>query len=169
MDEHDTSPQPVHIVFTVQVIAAALMFGAVIFAGVAAWVVSSRQQPPSDALLAYVAVGMAIVLFIARSIIPARIVNTQRMALAKSLQTQPQPESELEQALGQVFLMKTIFELAISEGAAFSVLAMFFVSGHWWLLAIVGVVLAVKALSFPTNMKYQDWLHNQHQLMNIED
>jgi polyferredoxin len=132
-----------------------------------------NQQPQQDASLAYVAVGFAVMALGIRSFVGAAVVASHRKRIASgswSLNVQsnlPAGATNGDRLLF-VFQQKTIIESALVEGAAFFVLVTFLLVGQWWSLAIVGALITVILVPFPTYDRVEEWVRYQLELMELE-
>jgi hypothetical protein len=130
-----------------RIIAGALPAGVIIFVVVA---ISLRLgQPPGETFLAPVGAGFAVVIVLLR-IAVLGVLGRQRGSSA--------PETL---ALVRLYQVRMIVGLAMLEGAALFNAVAFLLEGHWWSLAVVGVLLAFMLAAFPTRMAVQQWLDDR--------
>jgi hypothetical protein len=77
-------------------------------------------------------------------------------------------ERQRQLALYGVFQQRTIIENAMLEGVSFLLIIAFIVTGQWWLLGAVGVLLALMAAWFPTKGRIENFIHEQSQHLEFE-
>jgi hypothetical protein len=148
-----------------QIIAGALMVGVLSFGAYA--VAAAFGKPPGEPLLAYIAVGFSAAAFIARMIVPPRVESELRKQAAESTK-EIQDRDDRVLRLAGVFQTRMILEYALLEGPCFFCLVAYIISTEWWLLAIVGVLLAIMAVGFPTRSKLENWADDQLQLLELD-
>jgi len=163
------------VIRTLQIIVTALALGPVIFAGVA--IFNRLQKPPEqDAMIAYGGLGFAVLLVGVRVIVGAGTVARSRKQIAAgnrplnpstaAIQL-PANLTDGDQFLF-VFQQKTIIESALVEGAMFMNVFAYMTLGHWWSLAVAGVLLAVNVVPFPTYDRVENWVKYQLEIMELE-
>jgi hypothetical protein len=180
MTDHNMSPFSSEefarsAVRTLQIIVFALAMGPICFAAVA---ISNRfQKPPEqDVMIAYLSVGFAAVLMIVRLIVGPIVVARSRKQIAagtfpfnlpSACSQVPANPVDGDRFLG-VFQQKTIIESALLEGAMFMNIFALMSAGHWWSLAVAGVLLAVNVVPFPTYDRVENWVKYQLEIMELE-
>lgn len=163
------------LIRTVQIIVASLAMGLILFAGIAMSVRNDRPpQPQQDPLLAYLAVGFAVVMLAIRKTVGSSVVSRHRQNLASGTDvdlgrggTPPAVATDGDRLL-YVFQQKTIIESALVEGPAFFVLVAYLVTGETWLLGVAAVLLTMLVVPFPTYDRIEDWVKYQLDLIELE-
>jgi hypothetical protein len=145
---------------TVQIVAAAMIAGTLIFACIA-FVIGLGQQP-GDPTVAYLAVGFSVIALIA-SFVASTIVTNQRLRI---LGKTGRELSVME--LFAVFQTKVIVRSALLEGAAFFCCVAYLGSSLWWALATALVLIALMAVIFPTRGRFDDWAREQRELRSLD-
>lgn len=182
--QRETTPEqyaalePDKVLQTMQIIAGALMAGVVMFSAVASFIVFGQPkvaqpggllavpQINSD-LLIYMALGCAILNTIMSFVVPNLISGAGMKGIAKMAQDGTSTGSkELFGRLLGVAQTKMIIALALIEGAAFFSLVMFLSTKSATLLAIVGALLLVMAIHFPTKIRLARWVEDQQRMLS---
>jgi hypothetical protein len=145
---------------TVQIIAAALIFGPLLFAAIA--ITSVWGQPPNDPTIAYVAAFVFASMLVASVIIPPIVVGQN---LAK-LGGQATEISTLD--LFNVYQTRTIVRAALLEGGAFFCIIAYMVTHLWWALAMAFGLLAAMVVFFPMRGRFDDWVREQRELRSLD-
>ena len=145
---------------TVQIIAAALIFGPLLFAAIA--ITSTWGQPPNDPTIGYVAAVVSASVLIASFIIPPIVVGQN---LAK-LGGQAADISTLD--LFNVYQTRTIVRAALLEGGAFFSVVAYMVTHFWWTLALAFGLLAAMLVVFPMRGRFDDWVREQRELRSLD-
>ena len=151
-------PQVKSTIRVCQIITSALMIGVMVF-GIIATVIGSRGGPRAP-MLAYVGVLIAVQIVALRFFIPGLFIKTQ----IKSVK-----HSELEQVserLPQLYQTQLIIALAMLEGSAFFNLIAYLIEGNWFSLGIAGFMLALMALMFPTENRFESWAESVAENLN---
>lgn len=154
MDQQSTTS-----IKTIQIIAAALIMGVVIFAGFAVVIQSGAEADPQDE-------GIPILL-IAASVFTVMELGARQvmmMVFDKKLKQEIEEyrgdQSSAEQFLG-LFQTRTIISFALCEGAAFFGVIVYIIEGHPGGLGLAGFLVALMAISFPTENKFRSWVRSQ--------
>jgi len=134
-----------------QIIAAALMLGVVVFAVV---VVAGGHlnQPPNGDVVSFIGAGLAVLMSVQHRVVPGFIVKAYAGQFAKM------PEQERD---CYIYQMQLIIALAMLEGAAFLNLVACMTEHNWWSLAIAGGLVAIMAVQFPTRTRVEQWIETQ--------
>jgi len=109
---------------------------------------------PHDPFMAYVAAAVAALNIGIRFIVPGVMDRAQLKKL---------PSSAPEELVGRLFAIyqtRMIVGLAILEGAAFFNLISYVVERQSWTLAIVGLLLVLMAMMFPTLNQFENWIED---------
>ena len=138
-----------------RIIAGAMTFGVVAFATVA---IVLRLGEPAEAarLLSLIGAIGGFVLVLVRQLIVGLLGGR-----AASLKP-GQPYGAFAP-----YVSRMIVGLAILEGAAFFNLVCYLIEGHWWSLAVVGVLLVLMLAAFPTRTRLRYWLADREQLQTF--
>tara|TARA_B100000029_G_scaffold58856_1_gene52991 strand:+ start:989 stop:1459 length:471 start_codon:yes stop_codon:yes gene_type:complete len=136
---------------TMQIIAAALVLGPVLFAAV----VLVTFQAASDALelLGKIGLGFAAVTIGMSVIVPGMI--------GKLKET-----SSTQQYLG-VYQTRLIIKLALLESAAFINIVALQAEQSWWSLGAAGFVMILMIAGFPTASKIEFWMQAQKEMSSL--
>ena len=176
--EQYAAMEPDKVLRIMQIIASALIAGVAMFAGVVSFLVflmappaqpGGEQPAPQNGgeVLAYLAMafaGGAVVLSFA---VPRLISSTGVKSIAKMAQDGTSTKSkELFGRLLSVAQTKMIIALAVIEGAAFFNLIAFLTTRSLISPAVVGALLLVMAIHFPTKMKLARWLEDQQRALS---
>ena len=123
------------------------------------------DQPREESLLLPgIAAGFAAILFVVRMVVLPLIVreNLQQAATRK-------PIEELDKIdLYGVYQTRMIVGCAMLEDAALFNIIAFFMAGQLWTLGIVGLLLALMALMFPTIDKVDSWADEQLRQLRLD-
>ncbi len=166
--------EPDKALFTMRIIAGALIAGVVTFGGVASFIVFGQApaaQPGNPAqgpnVLMYFAMAFAAGAVVMSFVVPNLISAAGVKGVAKMAQdgTATGPK-ELFGRLLAVAQTKMIVALALVEGAAFFNLIAFIVTKSLIPPAVVGALLLVMAIHFPTKFKLARWLEDQQRLLS---
>jgi hypothetical protein len=141
---------------TVQIIAAALIVGPLIFAGIAYG--ATIGQPPGDALLGYIAVGFSAMALVMSLVIPGVVISQKLRTLGGQGSGIPTA------AFFAAYQTQVIVRSALLEGAAFFCCIAYMSTRLWWTLGTALVLLAVMAVFFPTRSRFDDWVRQQREL-----
>jgi protein-S-isoprenylcysteine O-methyltransferase Ste14 len=155
----------------IQIIVFALMMGVLVFAGIATFLKINNPNPPNPNaqqpdLLPQIAVGMAAIMVAMRFVVPAMMAKGQLKAVRHS--TLWQDERRRQGALYGVYQQRTIVEDAMLEGVSFFLIVAFIVTGQWWLLGVVGLLVALMAAWFPTKGRIENFIQEQTQQLEFE-
>jgi hypothetical protein len=176
--EQYAAMEPDQVLRVMQIIAFALISGVVVFGGVASFIVFGRADavqpngPPRDPegpanILVYLSAGMAF-LNVALSFFVSNLVarsGVQEVAKKVHEGTSTGPKELFGRLLG-VAQTRMIIAMALVEGAEFFCLIAFMQSKSLISLAIVGALLLVMAIHFPTKFKLARWLEDQQRLLS---
>ena len=152
MNQQKTSIQ------TMQIIAAALMMGVVMFGGVAVVIQAGNEELINQEefpLLLIVAVVFAVMEMGVRQVLLMAFDNK----LKTEIQDYKEGESSAEDFLG-LYQTRLIISMALCEGAAFFGIIVYIVEGHWGGLALAAFMLIIMATSFPTENKFRSWIRS---------
>ncbi|MDA1013009.1 MAG: hypothetical protein O3A00_00985 [Planctomycetota bacterium] len=140
---------------TAMVIAAALIFGELVFAGIV--LLTGWGQPPGDIVVPIVMLALAVMeLPILLVVAPTITKNNVRAAYAlDSFRDRP------EVSLATVYLTRMIIVFALLEGACFGNLIGFMVGHHVWSLAVAGCLMFGQLVIFPSRNRIDNWIEDQ--------
>jgi hypothetical protein len=173
------NPVPLSQVRTLQVIVGAMIMGCVVFAVVAVVVGTMAGKPADRPLLTYVAVALAAILIVTRSVVLKAIAALGRRQILQhktgtasggaSENSTTSEELDFETAqLMQSRTSQTITGAAMLEGAAFFSLVTYIVEHSPISLAVVLVLLAFLVVRFPTESRTTAWLEDQQRRLQEE-
>lgn len=148
-----------------QLIVVALIMGVLMFAGVAVFLTFQQGPqvplapgaPPKMVLIAYLAVGFAMLVTVVRFVVPGIVLNAGVKQAANNQGVDQLTPVDLLPS----YIASTIVACALLEGAAlFNVVALI-IDSQVWSLGIVGVLLVLMAVNFPTVDRVQYWADDQ--------
>jgi hypothetical protein len=175
--EQYTALEPDKVLLTMRIIAVALIASVVTFGGIASFIVFGQPQaaqpvgqPPAQngaEIVMYLAMAFAAVAVVMSFVVPNLIAAAGVKGVAKMAQdgTATGPK-ELFGRLLAVAQIKMIIALALVEGAAFFNLIAFIITKSLIPPAVVGALLLVMAIHFPTKFKLALWLEDQQRLLS---
>jgi hypothetical protein len=134
---------------TAQIIAGALIMAVLMFAGVAFFV--AQGEPAKSPMVALIGVGMAVMSVVVRFIVPTIIVNGAKNSLKEA-----SAADQMNQLAG-LYHAKMIVGMAVLEGAAFINLIAYIIEKQFWSYGVVAFLLAVMAISFPSQGQFESW------------
>jgi hypothetical protein len=171
--------EPYKVLFTMQIIAGALIAGVVTFGGVAGFIVFGQapvilkngqpqlapQNPPD--IVVYMAMAFAVIAVVMSFVVPNLIAAAGVKGVAKMAQdgTATGPKELFGRLLG-LAQTKMIIAMVLVEGAALFNLIAFILSKSIVSPVVVGGLLFVMAIHFPTKMKLAKWLEDQQRLLS---
>ena len=167
--------EPDKVLFTMRIIAGALIAGVLTFAGIASFVVFSQlpaaqpggQPQNGSEIIMYLGLAGAVGAVVMSFFVPNLIATAGVKGVAKMAQdgTATGPK-ELFGRLLSVAQVKMIIALALIEGAAFFNLIAFIITKSLIPPVVVGALLFVMAIHFPTKFKLARWLEDQQRLLS---
>ena len=177
--EQYAAMEPDKVLRVMQIIAGALIAGVLSFGGVAGFIVFGQVpavqpggQPPAIAqrmpeFITYpamaLAAGMVVMSFVGSNFVSAMWVKGIAKMAKDGTSTGPK---ELFGRLLAAAQIKMIFAMAPIEGAAFFNLIAFIMTKSLIPPTVVGVLLFVMAIHFPTKFKLARWLEDQQRAMS---
>ena len=141
-----------------QIIAGALMMGVVVFACIAFFIAKGDGLP--FPMISFMAIGFAGVTTVMRFVVPTIILNGGKAQL-KQAATDEQP-----MVLAGLYQTKTIVGMALLEGAAFFNLIAYIMEKQVWTYGVVAFLLAVMAISFPSQGQFESWAEEMKRDLN---
>ncbi len=177
--EQYAAMEPDQVLRIMQIIAGALIAGVISFAGVATFIVFGQapaaqpgRQPPAapqngSEIIMPLAMAFAAMALVASFVWSNAIATSSVKGIAKMAQegTLTGPK-ELFGRLLAVAQTKMILAMAPIEGAAFFNLIAFIITKSLIPPAVVGALLLVMAIHFPTKFKLARWLEDQQRLLS---
>jgi hypothetical protein len=145
---------------TVQIVAAALVLGPLLFLLFAFF--STRGQPLGDPIVAYIGAGFAVVA-VCGSLVASKVVGTVKVRQLQAGGSQP---SNVD--FFQVLQTRVTVRAAILEMAAFFNCIGYMTSQLWWSMATVLGLLAVMLILFPTRSGFDSWVRDQRELSGLD-
>lgn len=143
---------PEQSVRVMQIIAGALVMGAISFAAVAVFVRLAVQNPDEGWTVSSLGAFGAAMMLSAQLVVPN--------AISRSIA--PKQESVASNSsFCTAYLSGLMVGLALLEGAAFFNLVAYIIEGNWWSLAITGVLVFAMLAKFPTSTRVQHWIETQ--------
>lgn len=132
-----------------QIIVGALITGQVMFGAVAATL--RLGKPGEIGLISYLGAGFASLMVVLSLFLRQQMASRLIGQLAE-----PGP-TDWRAALAGVYQTRTIVTNAVLEGAGIFNGVACIVEGHWLSLAIMGVMVALMALTFPSQSQFEAW------------
>ena len=168
MHETDTGDEITSArVRTAQIVAAALLSGVLIFAGIAVFLVQQRGKglsPPTGMpVISYAAVALFVLELALWRFLPDQIANNQVGKIARGAWT-PGPGAPATvfatdtDKLLSVFQTKTLVANALLEAVALLGCVAYLVEGRLCVLAVVGGAALLMLVTFPTRDNVAQWL-----------
>lgn len=176
--EQYAAMEPDKVLRIMQIIAGALIAGVLSFAGIATFIVFGQApvaqpggQPPvavgGSEIVMYMAMAFAAVAVVMSFVVPNLISAAGVKGIAKMAQDGTSTGSkELFGRLLGVAQTRMIIAMALVEGAAFFNLIAFIITKSLIPPAVVGALLLVMAIHFPTKFKLARWLEDQQRLLS---
>lgn len=173
--EQYAAMEPDKVLLTMRIIAGALIAGVVMFGGIACFLVfgqppAARPGPAPNlgfAIQLDLGVAGAVLAVVMSFVVPNLIANVQVKSIAKITQDGTATGSkELFGRMLAVSQVRMIIALALVEGAALFNLITFIITKSMIPPAIVGVLLVVMMIHFPTKLKLARWLEDQQRLLS---
>lgn len=144
---------------TMQIIAAALMMGVLMFLGVVL-VVTEGKLDGHPEMITMIAAGFAFLMLVNHFVIPPIIVKAQlKQAIATGM-NQKQDDEKIQECCG-VCQTQLIVGFALLEGAAFFNLVAMMVEHCGASIAVVTLLLLVMVAKFPTRDKVSFWVQDK--------
>lgn len=131
-----------------QIVAAALVMGVVIFAGVAV-ATGALNEESDEMFLSLFGVGFALLMYVMHLIVPGIVARSAAAQLS---------ENADDLAWCGVLQTKSIIGLAMLEGAAFLNIVACMVEHNWWSLAVAGTLAVLMLIQFPTRTRVEQWI-----------
>lgn len=153
-----------------QIIVAAMAAGVAIFLTVALTIV--QNQPAANPLIAYIAVGFAVLAFALWLVVPNILVIQARKAIADdrvpiaAVSSLAAGDADVVDQLVAVFQTRLIIGCALLEGAAFFNLVAYMLEAHQLSLCVAVALLLGILIQIPTRNRLEVWI--THQLEIIE-
>jgi len=149
------------VVRTMQIIAAALMTGVLLFLLVVLVItqgdVFSTKSPP---LITVIAAGFGFLMLVNHFVIPGIVSQTQLRKAAETKLLQ-QDEETTSQRVVAVYQTQLIIGLALLEGAAFFNLIALLIGRSIFSLGIAVVLLCLMLIKFPTRDRVSFWVQDR--------
>lgn len=176
--EQYAAMEPDKVLRTMQIIAGALIAGVLSFGGFACFLVFGNApaaqpggQPPAVAggaeIIVYLAMAFAAGAVVMSFVVPNLISAAGVKGIAKMARDRTSTGSkELFGRLLGVAQTKMIVAMALVEGAAFFNLIAFIMTKSMVSPAVVGALLLIMAIHFPTKFKLARWLEDQQRAMS---
>lgn len=134
-----------------QIIAAALVMGVLVFAGIVL-ALGSLNQPPRGNLVSLIGAGLAILCFVLHLLVPGAAARSRAAGVSENADVSVWCE---------IYQTKLIMGLAMLEGAALANLVFCIVEHNWWSMAIAGVLVFWMLVQFPTRTRIEQWIETQ--------
>ena len=162
---HEISPEiePSQMIRTSQNIAISLRGGLVMFALVAISV--DHKAALDSSLISNLGAGFAALEIVLQFIVPTLIVNGQITKL-KNRPVASGRHPDYSKTLAGLFQQKMVIGMALLQGAAFFNLVAFMSEHQMFSLGIVGFLLLLMVMMFPTLSRFENWAEEMQR--NIE-
>lgn len=148
----------------IQIIAAALMLGVMVFLGVVLVITAGRIDGQPE-MITMIAAGFAFLMLVNHFLIPSIMVKAQLRQAALSGIDQ-KSEGEKIQACCGIYQTQFIAGFALLEGAAFFNIVALMMEHCVAAIAVVTLLLLVMVAKFPTRDKVSIWV--QHKLRELQ-
>ena len=148
---------------SMRIFHGALLAGLLLFLAVAVAIKWNSQPRPEEdhTVLLLVFLGQAALFAVFGLLLSSRGLDKQRKELAASLGNPPRAEDIPADKLLQMLQVTRIIRLAILEGASLALLICLIVTGKFWLLAVVAVLMALMVREWPTVAGVTGWIEEQ--------
>lgn len=145
---------------TMQIVAFALVAGVLMFLVVA--LIQTKGKQPGEPFLAYFGAGFAALMIVLRFVVPDIVAQTQLRQLAAEfdINNDENHRSFVDRCAG-IYQTKMIIGTAFLEGAAFLNVIEYMSVVQTWSLAVVGVLVAIMLITFPSEAKITSWIRQQ--------
>jgi hypothetical protein len=150
---------PRKLVLTMQIICGALMMGLVTFGGIAITLGFNKQGPANqgELIVPLMGAGFAAIIIVVSLIVPPQVAKAGIRQI-----TTIRPIDDISKLdLYMAYQTKMIVGCALLEGAGFFNLIGFIIGGQIWTLGIVGLLIAMMAVRFPTYERVDAWAEDQ--------
>jgi hypothetical protein len=134
---------------TAQIVVGALMMG-LLTMGAVAFVVA-QDKGGEASIVSWIAAGFFGLMVIVSFFLPR---TTAAQFIRELAANAPR---DWRAGLAPLYLNKTIQANAMLEGSGFFNAIAFLIDGHWLNLAIVGAILVLMAITFPSQSKFESW------------
>jgi hypothetical protein len=151
-------------VMTMRIIVISLLFGILMFIGIAVFTRTTGQMapPPDVPMLSYIAFIAAAPMLLAALLVPRLIESAAIGKMAKG------SESPRVGQLLPIYQQRLIVRSALFEGPAFFSLVAFMIEGQWAMLAIAAVMALGIATGFPSISGVRGWMENRLETIAAE-
>lgn len=163
MNVQDDSKVIAEGIRVMRVFLGALLVGVLLFLAIAV-VVKWDHEPgegEDNTVVLGVFLGQAVLAALAGLLLPGQLLGKQRRELAQSLADSPRAENIPVEKLMNMLRGISIFRLALLEAASFGLLIALVVTGEYWLLAVVAVLIALMMREWPTVASVTGWIEEQ--------
>lgn len=136
-----------------QLIVSAFIVGVVMFAVLGFFFYAKDSERPKNAPLGieYIGAGMGVVQIALSMFVPGLISQAALRRLAAT------PPDDWRKALAPVYLTNTIVRNAFLEGGGLFNGAVFMITHSLISPAVMGVLIALMAITFPSQVKFESW------------
>lgn len=151
-----TPPQLDRFVRETQIIAAALIAGAATFVGIAVVIVQvvGNDPAPTGMIVSLVMAGMTLAEIVPFFLIPGQLERSPQLL-------QFGPPGEGLTGHHSLYRGQLIIRLALLEGACFMNTIAYIIEHNWWSLAIVGGLLLIMLMMFPTRTRVEHYVESR--------
>jgi hypothetical protein len=155
-------PQRVRVL---QIVSLALMQGILIFGAIVIWM-NLENKPADKPVMVWIGLVIAVMAVVVRTIVGSFLRTGSRNAIDRTVWDELSPQKQDAQLIGSMQAGQ-IIEFAILEGAAFVNLVFYLLEKQTISLFVVGGLLGLMAVAFPTGAKVDQWVDSQKQLINL--
>jgi hypothetical protein len=180
MDEYPWRERIGPVVRIQQIIVGALIAGCVFFLGIAI-ALPMRGAEPSEPILIYVLLVMAVPILVARVVVPSIMLSRSRQSIARGKGTVWSQAQGLPHAMGEflqqggdaaklAMALQTVLIVSVAplEGLAFFATIVFMIEGSLPALAVAVVMILCIAWHFPTQRSVIAAVENQLRILEQE-
>jgi hypothetical protein len=156
---------------TMQIIAAAILSGAVGFLVIAVFLRQggAGAGAANTPLITYIILALAVVNIILSLVVPDMSAAAARRKIAQGawMPAQAMPPDDAGQ-LSIVYTTRLLIGLAMLEGATFALLIAYLVEGQAVSLIVAVLLIGAMAWRFPTRARLTAWIEEQERLLANE-
>ncbi len=157
---------PRQLVRVMQIICGALMMGLLMFGVIASVIRFGNPGKPVAAfpIVSYLGAGFALQNIVLSFVIPSLSIKA---TLKRMVSLRPIEDLRKLDLYG-VYQTRMIIGCALLEGAGFFNLVAVIIDGHIWSFAVVAILIALMAMSFPTYERVDAWADDQLRLLQLD-
>jgi hypothetical protein len=165
MESEELTPR----IRAMQIVAGALVLGALIFLGVviAIRLAGQAPRPPKTPMLSYVGIVFTVMVLVPLALVPDRVIAAGRKQIARG-ERDASTASDETLRLANLYQNCMIIRLALLEGAAFFQIIIFHLEGQQLSLILALILVVGMVLLFPTRARVESWIEKQQEKLEEE-